>query len=118
MHFLASIPANHHLNNNSHPCLSKLEKLTITLDAYHAGSGNRGGDGMTTLTTPKAILVGFVFISLSIASLPYISQTIPQASAEYGTPSKIMFHGEIQKELRAVAEAVRNIRACNSPEST
>ncbi len=75
-------------------------------------------EGMTTLTTPKAILVGFALIALSIASLPYISQTIPQASAEYGTPSKIMFHGEIQRELRAVAEAVRNIRACNSPEIT
>ena len=75
-------------------------------------------EGMTTLTTPKAILVGFALIALSIASLPYISQTIPQASAEYETPSKIMFHGEIQRELRAVGEAVRNIRACNSPEIT
>ena len=36
---------------------------------------------MTTLTTPKAILIGFALIALSIASIPYSNLIVPKAYA-------------------------------------
>ena len=55
---------------------------------------------MTKLTTPKAVLIGFFLIALSIASLPY---SIKPANAElYGYELSGIADG-----LYAIADAVR-----------
>ena len=37
---------------------------------------------MTKLTTPKAVLIGFLLIALSIASIPYSNLIVPKAYAD------------------------------------
>ena len=57
---------------------------------------------MTKLTTPKAVLMGFFFIALSIASLPY---SIKPANAELYSYS---FLG-IENSLKAIARSLDGI---------
>jgi hypothetical protein len=57
---------------------------------------------MTKLTTPKAVLIGFVLIALSIASLPY---TIKPANAELYSYS---FQG-IENSLNGIARSLDGI---------
>ena len=46
---------------------------------------------MTKLTTPKAILIGFALIVLSIASIPYSNLIVPKAYAgDYDVISRIL----------------------------
>jgi len=47
---------------------------------------------MTKLTTPKAILIGFALIALSIASIPYSDLIVPKVYADdYDVIQRILY---------------------------
>jgi hypothetical protein len=65
---------------------------------------------MKELTTPKAILIGFFMVAVSIASLPYEGVLVKQAHAElsgsdlWGIEKKL---SSIETALLSIADAIR-----------
>jgi hypothetical protein len=60
---------------------------------------------MKELTTPKAILIGFFMVAVSIASLPYEGFIVKPAHAEL---SSYDLNG-IESALESIASALRSI---------
>ena len=62
------------------------------------------------LNTPSAIIVGFLFVALSIASLPYSNMIVSPAKAEMDQYDYKMF----RNGLGNIVSAIRGIRACRN----
>ena len=60
---------------------------------------------MGNITTPKAILIGFTFVALSIMSLPYHSFIISPANA---------FYHEVPPDSDRIADKARELSELNS----
>jgi hypothetical protein len=65
---------------------------------------------MKNLTTPKAILYGFLLVAVSITTLPYSPKLISLAHAEFtNRDTTIMDRG-----FSGITNAIRNISACRN----
>jgi len=65
---------------------------------------------MKELTTPKAILIGFFMVAVSIASLPYEGFLVKPAHAMAGryAAETVTALNEIVNRLDSIAEAIRS----------
>ena len=69
---------------------------------------------MGNITTPKAILIGFTFVALSIMSLPYHSFIISPANAFYHEVSPDSDSHEVPPDSDRIADKARELSELNS----
>ena len=63
---------------------------------------------MSNLTTPKAVLVGFLLLALAIASLPYSARIITPAKAQ-SLPAVVEMFSQTGKRLDMVVDKLYEI---------
>jgi hypothetical protein len=65
---------------------------------------------MKNLTTPKAILYGFLLVAVSIMTLPYAPKLISPAHAVFDSVDYKM----LRSGFSNITSAIRNISACRN----